>query len=988
MKRAILIPSLLLLFAQISVAQPALDFKRAVVNWPTIELYLTVECNGNLAYDMTEQDFRIVENGAVIPDFTLSCPDIQNPRAMSVSLVFDVSGSMGGTGNAGAKVAGHAFVDLMNGVTDEATIVAFNSQVTILQRMTTIKSMLHSAVDMLGASGATAVWDGIYTGIEELINNGVNQCRAVIAMTDGGDNSSTRTPSEIISLANRNGIHVYTIGLGSAVNMVQLQQIALMTGGKYYQTPNAGQLAAIFQEIHTEISQCVLECVIKYQRVCADGKQRTVNLQLNDFCGGRDAQQQIYQAPLDSATYSDLHMELEDAAGPGHQELVVPLNLMTPMSGEIFYPLFVSLRFDQSCMQFQTVRTPVGSLLRGIPISVTPVTGGVSISTASPRNLTGSGKLMEFVFRATNPLDTATCVLDVANAMFDEGCLLPKIDGAEAFFFPGSDVGAYLYLLRVEPLIGKTKLHFTFWCDGNRLTQIDPQNLRLTSNGQTVSSFQLSCPPGGNDCVIEFEEPCPDGSSKTLTLQTIDLCDTSLVASISYAHVDARKQIALSGPAHLCPGKSLTLDAGPGLASYLWSSGQSTRTIQTSSAGVYTVTVGPDQSGCIPLFDTVAVTVAVPPRIDPPGPIGTCKGKPVLLDLGTGYASYLWSTGETTRWIRVEDSGQYSVTVTDAGGCTMTAPPVIVQVSDDIHPVIAADGPLNICEGEQVVLDAGADYDRYKWSTGETLRWIMVTSTGNYSVVVFDQDGCRGESDTVSVRVSPVPTPTIVYDGPLAFCAGEQRKLDVRPEYAKYLWSTGATTQTIVVTASGTYTVTVTNGEGCEGTSREIEVTVYPSPEVPVISRSGDVLTTAAAFQFQWYRDGAAIPAATNQFYVAAQTGRYQVEVTNEFGCKAISEMFDITVLGTGASPVSVRSFEIYPDPNDGTFMVEIESTRHTSVHLSVTDILGRVVYDHSENGVSGVWRRQIVLDGNASGVYFVHLTTRGGYLLKKVVKR
>ena len=86
---------------------------------------------------------------------------------------------------------------------------------------------------------------------------------------------------------------------------------------------------------------------------------------------------------------------------------------------------------------------------------------------------------------------------------------------------------------------------------------------------------------------------------------------------------------------------------------------------------------------------------------------------------------------------------------------------------------------------------------------------------------------------------------------------------------------------------------------------------------------------------------------------------------------------------------MSVRSFEIYPDPNDGTFTVEIQSTSLTSVHLSVTDILGRVVFDHSESGVSGTWRRQIDLDGgNASGIYFVHLTTRNGYLLRKVVKR
>jgi copper homeostasis protein CutC len=72
-----------------------------------------------------------------------------------------------------------------------------------------------------------------------VINNGVNQCRAVIALTDGGDNASTRTVAEIISLANRHRIRVFTIGLGSGINATELEQIALLTGGRYYQTPNA-----------------------------------------------------------------------------------------------------------------------------------------------------------------------------------------------------------------------------------------------------------------------------------------------------------------------------------------------------------------------------------------------------------------------------------------------------------------------------------------------------------------------------------------------------------------------------------------------------------------------------------------------------------------------------------------------------------------------------------------------------------------------------
>ncbi|HOJ05824.1 MAG TPA: VWA domain-containing protein, partial [Bacteroidota bacterium] len=254
-------------------AQPNLTFKRVTVNWPTVELYFSVGCNGNPSYNLAKQDFRIYENGVEVKDFTLWCPDPTVRCAISVALVFDASGSMSGSPNAGAKIAGQAFVDLMDGVIDEATVIHFNSMVNIYQQMTTNKPMLSAAVDALPASGGTAVWDAIYAGLLELLNNGVNQCRAVIALTDGQDGNSTRTVSEIIALANRYRIRIFTIGLGS-INYTDLELVATLTGGKFYQTPNAGQLAAIYTEISSIIFDGFQECIITYERQCADGGLR------------------------------------------------------------------------------------------------------------------------------------------------------------------------------------------------------------------------------------------------------------------------------------------------------------------------------------------------------------------------------------------------------------------------------------------------------------------------------------------------------------------------------------------------------------------------------------------------------------------------------------------------------------------------------------------------------------------------------------------
>jgi len=156
---------LFIVFSVSAVAQPNLNFKRITVNWPTIELYFAVSCDGDPTFSMTKQDMKIYENGVEVKDLTLWCPDPTVRCAISVALVFDASLSMGGAPIAGAKAAGHTFVDLMDGVTDEATIIGFNNVVTIHQQMTTIKPLLHTAIDNMTLVLWTVVWDGMYAGV-------------------------------------------------------------------------------------------------------------------------------------------------------------------------------------------------------------------------------------------------------------------------------------------------------------------------------------------------------------------------------------------------------------------------------------------------------------------------------------------------------------------------------------------------------------------------------------------------------------------------------------------------------------------------------------------------------------------------------------------------------------------------------------------------------------------------------------------------------
>ncbi len=276
-----------------------LAFKRITLNLPNTEIYFQAKCDGLPVYNLDRANIRVQENGKDITDFTLTCADASARCASSVALVFDESGSTGsGDGNGYEKAAGHAYTDMMDGVLDQAAVIGFDENVYMLQTMTSKKKDLNNAVDMLVAMGSTAIYDGMFAGLKEVNAKGTNPCRAVILMTDGGDNSSTIKPAEVVAFANRYHIHIFTIGLGSGVDAFLLESIALQTGGKFYLAPSPGELSSMYQEIYGFIRNSFEECTIAYRSPCNNDTARTVSLTINNLCDSILSKSKAYTAPL------------------------------------------------------------------------------------------------------------------------------------------------------------------------------------------------------------------------------------------------------------------------------------------------------------------------------------------------------------------------------------------------------------------------------------------------------------------------------------------------------------------------------------------------------------------------------------------------------------------------------------------------------------------------------------------------------------------
>ena len=134
-----------------------------------------------------------------------------------------------------------------------------------------------------------------------------------------------------------------------------------------------------------------------------------------------------------------------------------------------------------------------------------------------------------------------------------------------------------------------------------------------------------------------------------------------------------------------------------------------------------------------------ATACSITPVIYTGGPTTFCQGGFTILNTDT-YVSYLWSTGDTTQFINVSSSGNYSVYVTDVNGCTGTSTITVLSVLPYSFPTITASGPTTFCIGGSITLTSSPAAS-YLWNTGATTQSIVDSGSGDFYVTITDTNG-------------------------------------------------------------------------------------------------------------------------------------------------------------------------------------------------------------------------------------------------------
>ena len=363
---------------------------------------------------------------------------------------------------------------------------------------------------------------------------------------------------------------------------------------------------------------------------------------------------------------------------------------------------------------------------------------------------------------------------------------------------------------------------------------------------------------------------------------------------------------SITGNSSICAGQSTSLCAPAGYSSYLWNTGATTQCITVNSAATYSVTVSnANANGICSSSCSKIITLNNPTPISITGNTTICQGQSITICSPTGFSSYAWNNGETTRCITVNNVGTFTASATDADGCTSSGSHTIQPATP---PTISITGNTSICQGQTTTLCAPTGFGSYLWSNGSTSQCLTVNASGSYSVVV--SGGTLGQctvSTSSVVTVNPLPSCSIT--GNSSFCPGGSTQLCATTGMSSYLWNNGSTSSCMTANAETTYSVTMTDANGCSSTCSK-PVTLNNTPPSSISGNnsfcqgtSTQLCGTPGMASYLWSNGG------TSQCTVVNTAGTYTVTVTNFQGCTATSNK---TVSITPQSTLSITGNSSY----------------------------------------------------------------------------
>ena len=391
-----------------------------------------------------------------------------------------------------------------------------------------------------------------------------------------------------------------------------------------------------------------------------------------------------------------------------------------------------------------------------------------------------------------------------------------------------------------------------------------------------------------------------------------------------------RPEVSISPSSTICGEDNGSASAsgsnGASPYTYFWSNGQAGSTITDLAPGDYTVIIT-DANGCTN-SESTTVDDSESPSVSAASNDTTCgdnNGSAIASSTaGTAPYTFAWSNGASGSTINGLSEGEYTVTVTDANGCTDTS---TTTINASTSPEVSVSGDNTSCgedNGTAAATTSGGQTPyTYIWTTGSTNASISGLAAGNYRVTVTDASGCTDWAD-IDIEDSSNPSastnPTDTSCGEDNGAASASATSGVAPY--TYAWSNGSSDQNLSALVAGSYTVTVTDSEGCTSTSTAV-IDDSSSPNVSTSTTStscgednGSATATATSgttpYTYAWSNG------STGAMISNLSSGAYSVTVTDAAGCTATSTT---TVDNSSNNSASAASTDTSCGEDNGTAM-------------------------------------------------------------------
>ena len=286
------------------------------------------------------------------------------------------------------------------------------------------------------------------------------------------------------------------------------------------------------------------------------------------------------------------------------------------------------------------------------------------------------------------------------------------------------------------------------------------------------------------------------------------------------------EQVDLGKDTTLCMGDFLTLKVNTLNAKYTWNSGETASSIMVKSNGTYWVKVN---NGSCTVTDTIQVNFQSKPEIFIGNDTTVCDQQKVILQAGYPGATYLWQDNSTQEKFVVNQPGLYWAQVT-SNSCSVRDS---IRINYKALPILNLGIDTAICGNQSLLLNAAhPTIESYTWQDNSKRATFLATQSGTYSVNVKGMNGCINR-DTIKISAQPLPVFSLGSDTVL--CETNSMLLSVNLSDATYLWNSGSTAGSVLISRPGVYWLDASQN-GC---SKRDSIMIGYKP-MPTVSLGND----------------------------------------------------------------------------------------------------------------------------------------------------